>query len=48
MKYDAEEIMKWLCETVFSPASCDSFAGSTGHIDLHVSQPQTSASHSLT
>lgn len=40
--------MKWHCETDFSLAPCDSFAGSAGHIDLHVSQPQTSASHSLT
>lgn len=37
-----------LWDSVLSPAPRVSFAGSAGHIDLHVSQAQTSASHFLT
>lgn len=36
-----------LWDPVLSSAPCDSFAGSTGRIDRHASQPQTSAGHFL-
>lgn len=42
---DAELFLRW--DAVLSPPVRDSFAGSTGHIDLRVSQPQASAGRFL-